>query len=109
MVISGMKSSWRSIFSSVFHGPITDAILFNVLINSLDDGKECNLSKTDANLRGVDALPQVFAAILRDLKRLEKWTNRNPMQFSKEKYKLLHFQYKLGADHLEKVCRKILV
>lgn len=88
-----MKSSWRSIFSSVSHGPITDAILFNILINGLDDGKECNLSKIDANPRGGDALPQVFAAILRDLKRLEKWTNRDPMQFSKEKYKLLHFQY----------------
>ncbi|GAB0179600.1 mitochondrial enolase superfamily member 1 [Grus japonensis] len=80
-----------------------DAILFNVLINDRDDGAECILRKLacSASLGGADDMPQICAAIQRDLKTLEKWANRNPMQFKKGKCKVLHLQYELGPDQLE--------
>lgn len=47
-------------------------------------------------------MPDGWAAIQRDLNRLEKWTNR---KFNKEKWKVLHLDfvhwYMLGANQLE--------
>ncbi|KAK4818149.1 hypothetical protein QYF61_007297 [Mycteria americana] len=69
MVISGTKSRWRPITSGVPQGSILGVVLFNAIINDLDGGAVCTLSK--------------FAK-KRDLNRLEKWANRNLMKFNKE-------------------------
>ncbi|GAB0203569.1 methylenetetrahydrofolate reductase [Grus japonensis] len=52
--------------------------------------------------------PEGHAAIQRNFNRLEKWANRNLMQFNKGKSKVLHLgrnnprhQYMLGATQLE--------
>jgi len=53
-------------------------------------------------------MPEGRTAIQRDLNRLEKWANRNLMEFNKEKSKVPHlgrispmYQYMLGAAQLE--------
>lgn len=38
----------------------------------------------------VDGIPQGFAAIQRDLDRLEKWSDRNFMNIRKGKFEILH-------------------
>lgn len=46
-----------------------------------------------------------------DLARLEDWASRNPVNFSKDKYRVLHLgrnnilqQYRLGTDLLVSIC-----
>ncbi|KAK4824877.1 hypothetical protein QYF61_021084 [Mycteria americana] len=110
VVISGAKSSWRQVTSSVPQGLVLGPVLFNVFINDLDDGAECTLSKFADGMRlgGVADTPEDCAAIQRDLNSLEKWAGRNFMKFNKGKCKVLPLgrsnrmhQYMLGADYLE--------
>ncbi|KAK4830060.1 hypothetical protein QYF61_008398 [Mycteria americana] len=91
-------------------GSILRPVPFNFFINDLDDGSECILRKfaDDKKLRGVADTAEGHAAIQRDLDRLEKWSNRNLMNFNKEKFKVLHqgrnnsrHQYMLGATQLK--------
>ncbi|KAK4806781.1 hypothetical protein QYF61_005577 [Mycteria americana] len=69
-----------------------------------------NLSKfvDDTKVGGVADMPENCAAIQRDLNRLEKWADRNLIQFNKGKGKVLplgrnnpRYQYMLGATQLE--------
>ena len=52
--------------------------------------------------------PEGQDVILRDLDRLEEWTQMNIMRFNKSRYKILHldqcnpqYQYKLGDERIE--------
>lgn len=59
--------------------------MINLLINDLDEGTECTLSKftNDAELGGVADLPEGCAVVQPDQDRLKRWAERNFMKFNK--------------------------
>jgi len=73
VVISGPESSWRPVASGVRQRSVPGLVLFNLLINDLDEELECTFSKfaDDRKLGGVCDALEVCAAIQRDLDRLE--------------------------------------
>lgn len=79
-----MKSSWRPPPSGRGN---TVPIQIDTVINDLDVGTKCYLSKfTDNKYLGrVADIPGGCADIQRDLNRLEIWTERNLVKFSRRK------------------------
>ncbi|KAK4827324.1 hypothetical protein QYF61_016574 [Mycteria americana] len=84
-------------------GSILGPVLFSILIDNLDAGVECTISKfaDDTKWEGQEALQ-------RGLDRLEHWTMTNGMKFNKSECRILHLgwsnarqKYKLGEEWLE--------
>jgi len=105
-------SQWLNVWMEISdeHVPqelVLEPILFNILINYINSGIECNFSKfaDDTKVWGAMDSPEGWDAIQRDLDRLEQGAQVNLMKFSKSKCKILHlgqgkphYQYKLGDE-----------
>ena len=89
-----------------------------MLINDINSGIECTLSKSadDTKLCGAVSVPEGQDAIQRDLHRLEQCAQENLLRLSKVKCKVLHmacvnshYQYKVDKmiEHMQKDCKMI--
>jgi len=74
----------------VSKGSVQAPVLFNIFINHEDDGSKCTLSKStdDTKLGEVVDTPEVHASVQRDPDRLEKWADKNHIEFNKGKCQL---------------------
>lgn len=82
VVISGAKSCrWSVVYPTM--GQCKAQFCFKAFVSNMDNGPECTLSRfaDDTKLGVVADAPQGHAAIKRDLKRLEEWSDRNLMEF----------------------------
>uniref|UniRef100_A0A803TZL7 Reverse transcriptase domain-containing protein n=1 Tax=Anolis carolinensis TaxID=28377 RepID=A0A803TZL7_ANOCA len=81
-------------------GSVQGPVLFNIIINDLDEGLPGTIIKfaDDTKLGGIANTPENRSRIQNDLDRLERWAETNKMKFNRDKCKILHFSRKNGMQ-----------
>ncbi|CAM5130292.1 unnamed protein product [Natator depressus] len=109
VVINRSVSSWQLVSSGIPQGSVLGPVLFNFLVNDLDDGIPCTLNKfaSDTKLGGKIDMLEGRDSVQSVLGKLEDWAKRNLMRFNKDKCGVLHLGWKnprhchrLGSDWL---------
>lgn len=79
--VDGLK---RPVTSVVPKGSVPWPVLCNVFVNDLNDGTECKFTD-DKKLRVMDDTPNSCTIIQKGFDRLENWSDRHFLKFSKGK------------------------
>ena len=93
-VVSISMSRWKPVMSDVLQRFVLRLALFKFLINDIDSGIECVLSKfaVDTKLSAVVTVEGRDAS-QRDLDRIVKLAHDRIMRFNNGKFKVLHFSW----------------
>ncbi|XP_055571471.1 uncharacterized protein LOC129736458 [Falco cherrug] len=102
-------SKWKLV-TNIPRRSVWGLALFNVLVNHMDAGIKCTLSKFASDMKPSDAVNMLEGrdAIQRDLNSPERWAHVSLMKFNKAKCKVLHMawgnpkhRYRLGREWIE--------
>ena len=109
--IRGSVSEWLPVESGVPQGSVLGPVLFLFYINDLVDGLECPilLFADDAKIYKEIRTPEDAEALIRDMKKIEEWSNKWLLVFNEEKCATMHIgsrnqkvDYKLNEKTLKK-------
>ena len=109
--IRGSLSEWLPVESGVPQGSVIGPILFLFYVNDLVDGLECPilLFADDAKIYKELKSPEDAEALIRDMKKIEEWSDKWLLVFNEEKCATMHIghnnqkvDYKLNDKTLKK-------
>ena len=97
--IRGSYSDWLPVESGVPQGSVLGPVLFLFYINDLVDGLECPilLFADDAKLYKLIKTPEDIESLVRDMNRIQEWSEKWLLLFNEEKCATMH----IGSKNLQ--------